>query len=146
MIDLSTSKVYCTVSRANADANDTLEVVWKSYVSLHPETRTYDVANIPKQYTGYEFYWDYRLEEYDGTITMLSSGKFPKPVTFKLLPIDLPIKTDPPKSELMTGQEWYDRFVKEYHMRADWIAGDESMGDDAEHDILSAARLASGIE
>lgn len=45
-----------------------------------------------------------------------------------------------------TGQEWYDRFEREYHMRADWIAGDPDMGDDAEHDVLLAAKLASGIE
>lgn len=47
--------------------------------------------------------------------------------------------------ELMSGQEFYDGFVKEYHMRADWISADPSMGDDAEHDVLLAARLAAGV-
>lgn len=47
---------------------------------------------------------------------------------------------------MTSGQEWYDRFVREYHMRADWISSDEEMGDDAERDVLLAAMLASGIE
>jgi hypothetical protein len=47
---------------------------------------------------------------------------------------------------LMTGQEFYNRFEKEYHMRADWISADVEMGDDAEHDVLLAARLAAGLD
>lgn len=46
----------------------------------------------------------------------------------------------------MTGQEWYDRFERQYHMSADWIAGDPEMGDDAEHDVLNAARRAAGLD
>lgn len=46
----------------------------------------------------------------------------------------------------MTGREWYDRFERQYHMSADWISGDKEMGDDAEHDILSAALRASKLE
>jgi hypothetical protein len=46
---------------------------------------------------------------------------------------------------VMTGQEWYDRFKAEYHMRADWISADPTMGDDAEHDVLLAARLAANL-
>lgn len=46
----------------------------------------------------------------------------------------------------MTGQEFYDRFERQYHMSADWIAGDETMGDDAEHDVLEAARKAAGLD
>jgi hypothetical protein len=48
--------------------------------------------------------------------------------------------------EVMTGQEWYERFEREYHMSADWIAGDPEMGDDAEHDVLAAAKRAAGLE
>lgn len=48
--------------------------------------------------------------------------------------------------KVMTGQEWYDRFVREYHNKADWIAADETMGDDAEHDVLLCARLAARLE
>jgi len=44
-----------------------------------------------------------------------------------------------------TGQEWYDRFERQYHMSADWISADESMGDDAEHDVLNAAKKASKL-
>jgi hypothetical protein len=47
--------------------------------------------------------------------------------------------------ELISGREWYDRFVREYHNKADWIAGDPVMGDDAEHDVLLAAKLASNL-
>lgn len=48
--------------------------------------------------------------------------------------------------QVMTGQEWYERFEKQYHMSADWIAGDPEMGDDAELDVLNAAKRASGIQ
>ena len=48
--------------------------------------------------------------------------------------------------EVMTGQEFYDRFVREYHMRADWISADPTMGYDAEQDVLLAARLAAGLD
>jgi hypothetical protein len=49
-------------------------------------------------------------------------------------------------SNIMTGQEWYDRFFAEYHNKADWIEADESMGEDAGHDVLLCAKLAAGIE
>lgn len=49
-------------------------------------------------------------------------------------------------NDVMTGQEFYDRFEREYHMRADWISADPIMGDDAEHDVLLAARLAAGLD
>lgn len=62
-------------------------------------------------------------------------------------PIDFldrgPLKITPPK--LMTGHEFYDRFLREYHNKADWISADEEMGDDAEHDVLLAAKLAAGL-
>ncbi len=47
--------------------------------------------------------------------------------------------------EVMTGQQWYDRFEREYHLSADWIAGDHEMGDDAENDVLNAAKRAAGL-
>ena len=46
----------------------------------------------------------------------------------------------------LSGQEWYNKFKKEYRMRADWIGAEPEMGEDAEHDVLLAARLASGIK
>lgn len=49
-------------------------------------------------------------------------------------------------NEVMTGQEWYDRFIAEYHNKADWINSDPTMGDDAEHDVLLCARLASNLD
>lgn len=45
----------------------------------------------------------------------------------------------------MTGREWYNRFLAEYHNKADWISADEEMGADAEHDVLLCAKLASGL-
>ena len=47
--------------------------------------------------------------------------------------------------KLYSGKEWYERFEREYHLRADWIRGDPEMGDDAENDVLSAAKKASGL-
>jgi hypothetical protein len=51
-----------------------------------------------------------------------------------------------PEGMYMTGEYWYNKFKAEYHNKADWIAGDPEMGDDAEQDVLLAARLASGIK
>lgn len=50
------------------------------------------------------------------------------------------------KGGLLSGQEWYHRFLAEYHNKADWIASDPDMGPDAEHDVLLCARLAAGID
>jgi len=47
---------------------------------------------------------------------------------------------------VMTGQEWYERFEKEYHNKADWIEAEPEMGDEAGHDVLLCAKLAAGID